>query len=133
MTDEIVNALGVLLDEVRLALEPFFNLFRDERVAIGLAVLLLAAAVGFGIWFILVSWTPWYRNVSRAAKHVEGFPRDPGAFFDEFEALRTMMRGKRRLAHAWAEFAETLIVPETAGPIHNTSRPQHYFNMHAAA
>lgn len=130
--DGIFGTLGVFLDAVRLGLEPVFNLFRDERVAIALALLLIVAAVVLGMQFCLVNWLPWYRNVSQAAKQIEGFPRDPASFFSDYETLSAMMSGRRRLAHAWAEFAETLIVPETPEPIRNTSRPQHYFNMHAA-
>lgn len=132
MADEFIDKLGAILGEIRLGLEPFFNLFRDERVAIALALVLLAMAILLGIWFWLVNWRPWYRSVSGAAWQVERFPRDSTAFFNKYEALRAMMSGKRRLAHAWTEFAETLIIPEEPGPIRNTSRPQHYFNLHAA-
>jgi hypothetical protein len=129
----MLDALGIFLTDVRLALEPFFQLFRDERVAIGLAMLLLVAALGLGAWFWLVSWLPWQREVSGAARQVERLPRDPSAFFDAYEGLRSIISGHRRLAHAWTEFAETLIVPAVSGPIRNTSRPHHYFNVHAAA
>ena len=132
MFDVVFDTRAAFLSQVRLQLVPIFELFRDERVAIGCALALLATALGFGAWFRLVHWQPWYRSISGAAKYIERLPRDAEAFFDDFESFRERMGSARRLTHAWTEFAETLIVPEASGPIRNTARPQQYFNLHAA-
>ena len=57
--DPISDVLITVLDEVRSGLVPIFDVFRDERVAIGSALAILVVALGFGVSFWLVHWPPW--------------------------------------------------------------------------
>lgn len=127
-----VETLAYFLSGVQEALEPFFDLFRDERVAIGLAMGLLAVAVGFALWFRFGPWRSWYSTITQSARRVETTPKEPTDFFNQYESIRSFLGEQRRLSHAWSEFEETLIVPEAPGPICNAVRPQAFFNPHTA-
>lgn len=119
------------LSVVRDSLVPFFDLFRDERVALGLAIGLILLAVFLALGFWLTGVLPWLQSLKRERKGVAS-AQDSLAFYDHFSDIDQSLRGSKRLSHAWAEFHESLLVPPERRPIRNTARPQAYFNIQAA-
>jgi hypothetical protein len=123
-----------LLSAARDGLVPIFELFRDERVAIALAILLIILATGSATWFWFRHMRPWLRTLKQAQGRIVSTV-DPRDFFERFGEVDTFLGRNRRLAHSWTEFKETLIVPDEMARrrlILNTARPQAYFNIPAA-
>lgn len=123
-----------LLSAARDGLVPIFELFRDERVAIALAILLIIVATGSATWFWFRHVGPWLRTLQQARGRIVS-TADAADFCVRFGEIDAFLAGNRRLAHSWSEFKETLIVPDEMARrrlILNTARPQAYFNIPAA-
>lgn len=128
------EGVKLFLSWVRDSLVPIFDLFRDERVAIGLSLLLLVIAAASALWFWLHHIAPWLRSLKRAEARVAE-AADAGVFLDRFADIDAAIAGDERLAHGWSEFKESLIIPEGGGArrlIRNTARPQLYLNVPSA-
>ena len=128
------ESLGLFLYGVRESLVPVFELFRDERVAIGLSLALFVIAVASALWFWLHHIAPWLKSLKRAEARVAE-AADAAAFLDRFADIDAAIGDDERLGHGWGEFRESLIIPEggnARGVIRNTARPQLYLNVPAA-
>jgi ABC-type transporter Mla subunit MlaD len=123
------------LATVRDSLIPIFELFRDERVAIALAIALIATAILSALWFWLRDMWPWLRALKRAERRIKE-AADPRTFRNSFTNTDEFLRSDKRLGHIWTEFRESLIFPyDEMSPrqiIRNTARPQNYFNIQSA-
>lgn len=111
---------------------PYFELFREDGFAPALSLALLTTAGLFAAFFLLryflpIRWSLWRQTrFVRRTKSYEGFT-------ENFEAVDTSLSRSRLLHHAWREFKETLIFPNSThnddSVIYNTTRPQDYFNV----
>ena len=107
---------------------PFFSLFKDERVAPTIAVLMVLAAVCLGAWFAYIIWQ-LKREVTKRLIFMKGCQdhQDFYAKFDEFDSL--MMRSKL-LGHSWDEYKETLLPQKSDSTIiESTLRPGDFINL----
>jgi hypothetical protein len=123
-----LDALIVLIDHVRNGLEPVFGWFKDDRVAIGLSIAILAAAALVALWI----WSRLRRFSGRIGKITAIIRAFKGRndFADGFDQVDAAFARHRALEHAWGEFKETLILPLSDNePIRNTERPSTYFNL----
>jgi hypothetical protein len=94
--------LKLFLSWVRDSLVPAFEFFRDERVAIGLSLLLLAVAALSALWFWVRHIRPWLTSLGRAEARVAE-AADPADFFDRFADVDASISADKRLAHGWGE------------------------------
>lgn len=130
----MLEGILALLSAVREYLVPLFELFRDERVAIALAIALIVIATCSALWFWLRHMLPWLGALKQAQARIAG-AAGTTAFCERFGEIDGLLSGNSRLAHGWSEFKETLIFPDDIARrplILNTARPQTYFNVQAA-
>ena len=115
-------------------LEPLFELFEGPELAVGISIIMgvLALVVLFVMVIRLVPAMIRLRGYARfVGRHNSNYPDFSAAYPTIDEALRR----PRYLRHAWAEFTETLVMPESEAErpvIRNTARPHQYINIHAA-
>jgi len=123
--------LNSFLELVQAALKDYvFNLFSEPKVAIALALVLLAIGVLFVGWLVLVKWIPFSLRLRRLEKVIRSTPDEIGLIRD-WAIVDEAMQKIQAVRHGWQEFKETLVFPqpETNDPIRNTSRPSNYINL----
>ena len=118
-------------------LETVFGLFKAPKVAIALTLSILVAAVIAAFAF---AWQARRRrrpiaSLVRWLDQRAPSSQDFASNIEDFAAQIPAMHAP--LAHAWEEFAETLIRPDPTRVadgkvVRNTVRPSSYFNLHAA-
>lgn len=107
---------------------PFFELFKNEKVAPTIAVLMVAFAIFLGFWFAYIIWK-LKRDVDKRLNFTKGCQNRQDFFskFDEFDAL--MVRSKL-LKHSWDEYKETMLLPKANSTIiESTVRPGEFINL----
>jgi hypothetical protein len=107
--------------------KPYFELFKDDGFALALSLALLVLAAAFAVIFLFayvlpIRWTLWGKTlVVRRTRDYEGFAR-------ELHTVDKEMTKSRLLRHAWQEFRETLIEPNSARRTQYFSSPQIFQN-----
>jgi len=112
--------------------KPYFELFREDGFAPALSLGLLVLAAAFAVLFLLryvlpIRWTLW--GQARLIRRT----KDYQSFAEQFDTIDASLSKHRLLRHAWQEFKETLILPNTVlndeRVVRNTARPQDYLNL----
>jgi hypothetical protein len=113
-------------------IRPYFELFREDGFAPALSLGLLVLAAAFAVLFLLryvlpIRWTLW--GQARLIRRT----KDYQSFAEQFDTIDASLSKHRLLRHAWQEFKETLILPNTIlndeRVVRNTARPQDYLNL----
>ena len=107
---------------------PFFSLFRDERVAPTIAVLMVLCAICLGVWFTYSIWQ-LKRDVIQRLKFMQGC-KDRQDFFIKFDDFDALMMRSKILKHSWDEYKETLL-PQKANStiVESTLRPSDFISL----
>ena len=111
---------------------PLFYLFKNDSVAPALAAVLFSLALALCCLFLLHS-SRIRAQVRRRIRAVRRI-KDESTFAAEMQRIEELMSSNRYLRHSWQKFRETLIEPRpdefsSNQVVHNTARPQAYFNM----
>jgi methyl-accepting chemotaxis protein len=116
-------------------IKPVFDLFRQEDVAPALALIIFCIALGLCVLFLIdtIYIRIQLRRRTRAVRRI----KDNIEFAAAMPRVERLMLSSRYLRHSWQKFRETLIEPiptddRALSAIHNTARPQEYFNTSEA-
>jgi len=129
-----MNALSETLGIGHAVVEtvrPYFQLFREDGFAPALSLGLLVLAGLFAALFLFRYVLPTHVALWRQTRFIRR-TKDYSGFVENFDAVDSSLSRSRLLRHAWQEFKETLILPNSTRNdekvIYNTVRPQEYFN-----
>ena len=138
MISFLVDGLLAFLSGIQNSLPLVFQLFKDARVAIGLAVGLFAIGVVAFAWMWLGKMMPVIRELRYATREIRALS-GPTEFFREYARMDQMMVGIPAVRPGWEEFKKHLIFPEIEGrsaqgetPIRSTQSPDYYISIGAA-
>lgn len=111
---------------------PVFSIFKIPGIPIFLAMVFFIVLVLAIVGLILKTLLP-LRQIKAAIHDLKNLSQ-PADLKASFQSIDQKMRERSALEHAWREFHETLILPETGDhePIKNTARPSNYINREAA-
>lgn len=126
--------LGAFLEAIYEFLgKSFFPIFQDERVAIGLSLVIIVSAAVVISWLKLRKEYPTRATIARLRRTVLA-SADGREFLRNFDGVSEAMKTVPIVRHSWGEFVETLIFPESPEQlvIRNTARPSVYLNLAAA-
>ena len=130
----VVIAIGAILfgplELGRVAIDyisPLFSLFKDEKVAPTIAVLIVLSASAFLVGLILKI-VPLRFDVFRYIKFLKKC-KDRQEFLTKFDEFDALMMKSNLLKHCWKEYRETLPTPKTnSTAIEITLRPGDFIN-----
>ncbi len=136
----IIDGVLAFLSAIQNSLPLVFSLFKDARVAIGLAVGLFGIGVLSFLWMWLAKMMPVVRELRYATGEIQALS-GPTEFFREYARVDQMMVGIPAVRPGWEEFKKHLIFPDLTGgrlenseetPIRATHSPDSYLSIAAA-
>jgi len=108
--------------------EVVFGLFKDKHFPLILAAGIFVVGLSLAIAYLGFLVVPILISLRGKRKWVTQFP-DEQRFAEDFDRVSQRLERDKLIGHAWSEFRETVLRPETDPPvIRNTVRPHSFVN-----
>jgi hypothetical protein len=139
MISFLIDGFLAFLSGIQNSLPLVFALFKDARVAIGLAVGLVSVGIFAFAWMWLGKMMPVIRELRYATREIRSLS-GPTEFFREYARIDQLLVGIPAVRPGWEEFKKHLIFPDVdpgrdaqaETPIRSTQSPDYYISIGAA-
>lgn len=119
--------------QMTMVANHIFELFREKEFPLLLAAAILGVAFSMALLYGAIVVGPRSLHLRRLRRWLDAVADEP-AFAAEYDSINNRLKNSRLVGHAWKEFAETLVLPDTPDDVvQNTTRPHSFINYHCAA
>ena len=124
----IVAYADLTADIMNTGASYLFALFRDKTFPLVLAAGIISFGVALAVAYLIFLVIPVLASMRQKRKWITQYS-DTNSFAAEFDAISQRLERDRLIGHAWSEFRETVLRPETEPPVvQNTVRPHTFIN-----